>query len=158
MAKLKYFKRIEVTHSKKEIFTFQQKYVTDLLEETCKAACKPASTLIDPSVKLRNAEDIAVDKEIYQRLVDKLIYLSHTRLAVAFAVGLVSQFMHQPKEIHLQDALRIVQYLKGTPSRRILFELNGSMRLEAYTDADCVGSIVDRRSTTSYCTFWVVIL
>jgi hypothetical protein len=150
--------RIEATHSKKEIFIFQQKYVTDLLQKTGRVACKPASTLIDPSVKLRNAEDIAVDKEMYQRLVDKLIYLSHTRPDVAIALGLVSQFMHQPKEIHLQAALRIVQYLKGTPSRGILFELNGSMRLEAYTDADCVRSIVDRRSTTSYCTFWVVIL
>jgi len=61
--------------------------------------------------------------------------------------------MHQPKETHLQAALRIVQYLKGTPGRGILFERNGSMRLEAYTDADYAGSIVDRRSTTGYCTF-----
>ncbi|PNX64159.1 putative copia-type protein, partial [Trifolium pratense] len=55
--------------------------------------------------------------------------------------------MHQPKEIHLQAALQIVQYLKGTPGRGILFERNGSMGLEAYTDADYAGSIVDRRST-----------
>ncbi|MCI56318.1 hypothetical protein A2U01_0077569, partial [Trifolium medium] len=61
--------------------------------------------------------------------------------------------MHQPKEIHLQAALRIVQYLKGTPGRGILFEQNGSEGLEAYTDADYAGSTVDRRSTTGYCTF-----
>jgi len=53
--------------------------------------------------------------------------------------------MHQPKEIHLQAALRIVQYLKGTPGRGIWFEQNGSMRLEAYTDADYARSIVDKR-------------
>jgi len=100
-----------------------------------------------------NAEDVEVNKEMYQRLVGKLIYLSHTRPDVAFAVSLVSQFMHQPKEIHLQAALRIVQYLKGTPGRGILFERNGSVGLEAYTDADYAGSIVDRRSTTGYCTF-----
>nr|KYP51611.1 Copia protein [Cajanus cajan] len=81
---------------------------------------------------------------MYQRLVGKLIYLSHTTPDVAFAVSLVNQFMHQPKEIHLQAALRIVQYLKGT---------NGNVSLEAYTDADYAGSIVDRRSTTGYCTF-----
>ncbi|KAK2356003.1 hypothetical protein QL285_093366 [Trifolium repens] len=61
--------------------------------------------------------------------------------------------MHQPKEINLQAALRIVQYLKGTLGRGILFERNGSVGLEAYTDADYAGSIVDRRSITGYYTF-----
>lgn len=46
-----------------------------------------------------------------------------------------------------------MQYLKGTPGRGILFERNGNVRLEAYTDADYAGSIVDSRSTTGYCTF-----
>ncbi|CAJ2657372.1 unnamed protein product [Trifolium pratense] len=154
LGKLKYFLGIEVAHSKKGIFISQQKYITDLLQETGKTACNPACTPIDPNIKLGNAEeDVAVNKERYQRLVGKLIYLSHTRPDVAFAVSLVSQFMHQPKEIHLQAALRIVQYLKGTPGRGILFERNGSVGLEAYTDADYAGSIVDRRSTTGYCTF-----
>jgi len=154
LEKLKYFLGIEVAHSRKGIFISQQKYITDLLKETGKTACKPANTPIDPNLKLGNAEeDTAVDKEMYQRLVGRLIYLSHTRPDVAFAVSLVSQFMHQPKEIHLQAALRIVQYLKGTPGRGILFERNGNANLEAYTDADYAGSIVDRRLTTGYCTF-----
>jgi len=92
-------------------------------------------------------------KEMYQRLVGRLIYLSHTRPDVAFVVSLVSQFMHQLKEVHLQAALRIVQYLKGTLGRGILFKRNRNVSLEAYTDADYAGSIVDRRSTTGYCTF-----
>ena len=101
----------------------QQKYITDLLKETSKTTCRPASTLVDPNIKLGSAEeDIAVDKEMYQRLVGRLIYLSHTRPDIAFAVSLVSQFMHQPKEAHLQAALRIVQYLKGTPGKGILFK------------------------------------
>jgi len=60
--------------------------------------------------------------------------------------------MHQPREAHLQAALRIVQYLKGTPGRGILFKQNKSVVLEIYTDGDA-GSVVDRRSTTGYCTF-----
>ena len=70
-----------------------------------------------------------------------------------FAVSLVSKFMHQPKEAHLQAALRIVQYLKGTPGKGILFKRKKSVSLEVYTDADYVGSVVNRRSTTGYCTF-----
>ena len=143
-----------MAHSKKGIFISQQKYITGLLKETGKTTCKPANTPIDPNLKLGNTEeDTAVDKEMYQRLVGRLIYLSHTRPDVAFIVSLVSQFMHQPKEIHLQAALRIVQYLKGTLGRGILFERNENANLEAYIDADYAGSIVDRRSTTGYCTF-----
>lgn len=97
LGKLKYFMGIEVAQSKKGIFISQQKYITDLKQETGKTSCKPANTPVDPNEKLGNAEeDIAVDKEMYQRLVGKLIYLSHTRPDVAFAVSLVSQFMHQP--------------------------------------------------------------
>jgi hypothetical protein len=40
-----------------------------------------------------NTEDIAVDKEMYQMLVGKLIYLSHTRPDVAFALSF-SQPVH----------------------------------------------------------------
>ena len=40
--------------------------------------CKQASILIDPTHKLGEVdEDIAVDREMYQCLVRRLIYLSH---------------------------------------------------------------------------------
>jgi len=70
---------IEVVYSKKGIFISQQKYVTDLLKETSRTTCKLASTPIDPNMKLGSMEeDVAVDKGMYQRLVGRLIYLSHT--------------------------------------------------------------------------------
>ena len=154
LGRLKYFLGIEVAHSREGIFISQQKYVTDLLKETGKTACRPANTPMDPNLKLGKAEeDAAVDKEMYQRLVGRLIYLSHTRPDIAYAVGLLSQFMHNPKEVHLQAAYRILQYLKGTPGKGILFRRNGGLVLEAYTDANFAASIDDRRSTSGYCTF-----
>ena len=143
-----------MAHSKQGIFISQQKYVTNLLKETGKTACKPESTSIDPNLRLREAEkDAKVDKEMYQRLVGRLIYLSHTRPDIAYAVSVISQFMHSPKEAHLQAAYRVLQYLKGAPSKGIMFKRNGGLVLEAYTDADYADSIVDRRSTSGYCTF-----
>ena len=64
LERLKYFLGIEVARSRQGIFISQQKYVVDLLKETSKLACKPASTLIDPNHKLGEAnDDKAVDKE-----------------------------------------------------------------------------------------------
>ncbi|XP_057514198.1 uncharacterized mitochondrial protein AtMg00810-like [Actinidia eriantha] len=154
LGKLKYFLGIEIAHSKQGIFISQQKYIIDLLKETGKLACKPVSTPIEPNHKLGEAEeDIAVNREMYQRLVGRLIYLSHTRPDIAYAVSVISQFMHNPKEIHLQAVDRVLQYLKGSPGKGILFKRGDEMILETYTDADYAGSVIDRRSTSGYCTF-----
>ena len=154
LGRLKYFLGIEVAYSSKGIFVSQQKYVLDLLKETGNLGCKAASTPIEPNLRLNEEkDDSTVDKGRYQRLVGKLIYLSHTRPDIAFAVSVVSQFMHDPREKHLQAVNRILSYLKGTPGRGILFKKNEGLLIEAYTDADYAGSVVDRRSTSGYCTF-----
>ncbi|RVW74629.1 Retrovirus-related Pol polyprotein from transposon RE1 [Vitis vinifera] len=61
--------------------------------------------------------------------------------------------MHDPREPHLQAAYRVLHYLKGNLGKGILFKKNNTLALEAYTDADYAGSLVDRRSTIGYCTF-----
>ena len=98
-------------------------------------------------------KDPPVDKGSYQRLVGKLIYLAHTRPDIAYAVSVVSQFMHCPKTSHLQAAHRILHYLKGTPGKGILFRRGRKLTIEAYTDADHGGDLDNRRSTAGYCTF-----
>ena len=47
----------------------------------------------------------------------------------------------------------MLHYLKGNLGKGILCKKNNTLALEAYTDADYAGSIVDRRSTTGNCTF-----
>ena len=154
LGKLKYFLGIEVAYSTQEIFISQQKYVTDLLRETGKIGCKPVSTPIDPNHKLGEAkEEPVVDKRMYQRLVGRLIYLAHSRPDIAYSVSVISQFMHDPRESHLQAVYRVLHYLKGNPGKGILFKKNDNLTLEAYTDADYAGSVVDRISTTGYCIF-----
>ena len=94
-----------MAHSKQGIFICRLKYIVDLLKDTGKLACRPASTQIEPNHKLeKEKKDVDVDKEMYQRLVGILIYLSHTRLDIAYAVSVINQFMHNPKEVHLQAA------------------------------------------------------
>ncbi|RVW52782.1 Retrovirus-related Pol polyprotein from transposon RE1 [Vitis vinifera] len=72
---------------------------------------------------------------------------------IAYSMSVISQFMHDPREPHLQVAYRVPHYLKGNPRKGILFKKNNTLTLEAYTDADYAGFLVDRRSTSGYCTF-----
>jgi len=151
--KLKYFLGIEVAHSTKGIFISQQRYILDLLKETKMVDCKPCETPIDLKHILDNDEErVTTDKGQYQRLVGKLIYLAHTRPDIAYAVSVVSQFMHNPKDSHLQAVYRLLRYLKSTTGKGILYKKHENLKLECYTDADYAGDITDRRSTSGYCT------
>jgi len=92
-----------------------------------------------------------VDKGRYQRLVGRLIYLSHIRPDIGFAVSFVSQFMNNPTEDHMAAVNRMLRYLKMTPSRGLLYKKSDNRNIEIYTDADWAGNIIDRRSTSGYC-------
>ncbi|CAL2243576.1 unnamed protein product [Prunus armeniaca] len=151
---LKYFLGIEVARSKHGIFLSQRKYILDLLAETGMLDCKPIDTPSEQNHKLGLYPDqVPTDKERYQRLVGKLIYLSHTRHDIAYAVSIVSQFMHSPSEDHMGAVMRILRYLKVTPGKGLMFCKYGHTDVEGYMDADWAGSVTDRRSTSRYFTF-----
>jgi Reverse transcriptase (RNA-dependent DNA polymerase) len=151
---LKYFLGIEVTQSRDEIILSQRKYILDLLAEVGMLDCKPADTPAVQNLKLGNDPDqIPTDKERYQKLVGKLIYLSHTRPDIVYAVSMVSQFMHSPSEIHMEAVFRILRYLKGSPGRGIRFKKNEHLKITGYTDADWAGNVTDRKSMAGYFTF-----
>ena len=88
---LKYFLGMEFARSRKGIFVSQRKYVLDLLKETGLMGCKAAETPVESNLKLQpaNANEV-IDRDRFQRLVGRLIYLSHTCPDITFAVSMVS--------------------------------------------------------------------
>ncbi|XP_038874957.1 uncharacterized mitochondrial protein AtMg00810-like [Benincasa hispida] len=121
----------------------------DLLKETGMTGCKLVDTPTEYNAKLSNVNNgDPVNKERYQQLVGKLIYLSHTRLDISYVVNVVSQFMQAMTAVE-----RILQYLKGTSGKGLLFRKSGKCDIEAYTDSDWVESAIDRKSMSGYCTF-----
>ncbi|RVW45713.1 Retrovirus-related Pol polyprotein from transposon RE1 [Vitis vinifera] len=119
LGNLKYFLGMEVARSRKGIVVSQRKYILNLLKEISMLGCKPIDTPMDSQKKLGiEKESTQVDRGRYQRLVGRLIYLSHTRPNIGFAVS-------------------------ATENRDT----------EVYSDADWTGNIIDRRSTSGYCSF-----
>ncbi|XP_024030348.1 uncharacterized protein LOC112094217 [Morus notabilis] len=151
---LRYFLGKEVARSKEGIVISQRKYILDLLNETGMLGCKPANTPMDSNKKLNTTEEsVPVDKGRYQRLVGKLIYLSHTRPDIAYSVGIVSQHMNNPSEDHLEAVNRILRYLKTTLGHGLFFKKSENRDVVLYTDASWAGELTNRRSTTGYCSY-----
>ncbi|RVW86266.1 Retrovirus-related Pol polyprotein from transposon RE1 [Vitis vinifera] len=152
---LKYFLGIEVSRSSEGIFLSQRKYALDLLQETGMSGCQPVNTPIEEGLKLCvEPNQVSTDKGRYQRLVGRLMYLAHTRPDLAYALSVVSQYMHNPGEQHMNAVMRILRYLKNAPGKGILFAKNvDHQSIEVYTDADWAGAVDDRRSTSGYFTF-----
>ncbi|KAI5340363.1 hypothetical protein L3X38_019637 [Prunus dulcis] len=119
---LKYFPEIEVARSKTGIFLSQRKYVMDPLIETGMFGYKHVDTPIEMNHKLcEDMDQESTNKEQYQRLIGRLIYLAHTRLDISYVVSVVSQFMHSPSVSHRNVVDRILRYLKSAPGKGLMF-------------------------------------
>ncbi|TYK14846.1 Copia protein [Cucumis melo var. makuwa] len=63
------------------------------------------------------------------------------------------QFMQAPYEKHMEVIKSILIYLKTTLGKRLMFRKTDKKTIKVYTDSDWAGSIIDKKSTSSYCTF-----
>ena len=61
--------------------------------------------------------------------------------------------MQSPREVHPEVVYKILCYLKSTLGKGSFFKKNEELSLEAYTDVNWAGLVVDQHSTSGYCTF-----
>lgn len=78
-------------------------------------------------------------------MIGWILYLQETRPDIPYVVNVLSQFMSDHKEQHMNAAMRILWYLKTTPSQGILISKEGGLELVAYYDADWLGCSFTRR-------------
>ncbi|PRQ49532.1 putative RNA-directed DNA polymerase [Rosa chinensis] len=95
--------------------------------------------------------DLLENPTVFCEMVGSLQYLTITRPDIAFAINSVSQFMSQPRALHLIAAKRILRYVKDTLGHGLYFSPQRQpTHLSAYFDADWAGCPESRRSTSGY--------
>jgi hypothetical protein len=88
------------------------------------------------------------NQTLYRSMIGNLLYVTTSRPDIMQAVGLVARFQSTPKETHVQAVKRIFRYLKGTLDFGLWYSRSKDFTLTTYTDADWVGSIDDKKSTS----------
>jgi hypothetical protein len=147
---LHYFLGLQVLQSSEGISIFQQKYALDLLQRFGMVDCKPAPTPFQSGVTLSaSCSSPRINPSLYRQLIGSLLYLTHTRPDISFAVGLVSRFSQDPHESHWKAAKRILRYIQGTTNFGIQYS-SGASQLVGFTDSDWAGSVDDRKSTSGF--------
>ncbi|KAI5312644.1 hypothetical protein L3X38_041817 [Prunus dulcis] len=103
-------------------------WTCELLADTEMLDCKPADTPIVENNKLWVYVDkVPTNKERYQRLVVRLIYLSLTCPDIASVVSVARQFMHSPNEDHMAAVMRILIYLNSAYEKGYFTFVGGNL-------------------------------
>jgi hypothetical protein len=148
---LHYFLGLQVLQTNEGIFLSQSKYACDLLLHFHMDDCKPSPSPFQSGVKLSaTCTSPEVDATLYRQLVGSLLYLTHTRPDLSFAVGLVARYMQTPHESHWKAAKRILRYVRGTVQFGIHYSSGGTPLLVGFTDSDWAGDPDDQKSTVGY--------
>ena len=111
--------------------------------------CKSMSTPMITNLKLLgDTTSETVDATLYRQLIGSLMYLTNARPDICFAVNTWSQYMVEPRHVHLIAAKHVLRYLKGTVDYGLRYVADCEFKLVGYIDLDWVGSVTDWKSTS----------
>ena len=91
-----------------------------------------------------------MDSTIYRQLIESLLYLTHSRHEICYAINDVLRYMYKPHYLHWRESKRILQYVQGTISYGVHYAADFELDLVGFTDSDLVGDSIDRKSTSDY--------
>jgi hypothetical protein len=84
----------------------------------------------------------------YRSAIGGLMYaMVGTRPDLAYALGQVARFSHNPARLHWVAVNRIFKYLKGTADFCLCFDSSKDYDIVGYADSDWAGDPASRRST-----------
>jgi hypothetical protein len=147
-----YFLGLEVWQSPKKIFLNQGKYAVEILKRFDMLECKSMNTPMETNLKLLvDTSSELVDATLYRQIIGSLMYLMNTRPNICFVVNTLSQYLVEPRCVHLVATNHVMRYLKGTLDYGLCYTGDHDFRLYGYTDSDWAGSASDRKSTSGCC-------
>src|SRR5260370_25281693 len=136
---------------KKKLIVDQISYAKKVVERFGQQNAKPTNTPLPVGYIPKANEGVVEPKQrtYYQSIIGSLLYLAlGTRPDIAHAVILMSQFMVNPSEDHIQKSLHIVRYINMHINAKIIYDGQNQEGFIAYADADWASDPINRKSVT----------
>jgi hypothetical protein len=129
----------------------QRKFIEEIIEVAGLSDAKTSRFPLDTGYhKLTGKELDSNDK--YRTIIGMLLYLStNTRPDIAASVAILSQRVTKPRDTDMNEAKRVIRYLKGTKDLKLkLSDSDTNGRIEIYSDSDWAEDQKDRKSHTGW--------
>ena len=147
VGELTFFLGLQVKQKKEGIFVSQEKYARNIVKKFGLDSKKHASTPMSSSTKLNvDSFGVEVSPTLYRSIIGSLLYLTTSRLDIAFSVGVCARYQAASKASHLTAVKQVIRYINGTPDYGLWYSNDLNACPTRYSDADWAGSVDDRKS------------
>ena len=137
----------------------QDRYIDDLFT-THSPGSKPTNTPAAPGNDLcltgihgQPPSPILANATSYRSLVGGLMYTLITRPDVAVAVSICARYLKEPRQAHLDAALRILRYLHHTRTLKLIYNKPTNTDIVAFVDSSWANDMDTRRSRYGYAVY-----
>ncbi|KAE8685442.1 Protein TIC 40 [Hibiscus syriacus] len=143
-----------------DIRTYKRRLKFTTLIPTLPPHCQESEPGSD-SLEGEEGDQNEIEKSAVMQVVEVIIWTKKNPLVsgsidsrrpdIAFSVSIVSQYMNDPREEHLEAVSRILRYLKMTLGHGLIFRKHEDRTIKIFSNSSWPGELTDRRSS------WVVV-
>jgi len=152
LGSISFYLGMNIEHNREHhtIDIHQHSYIRTILAKFRMDEPRPVATLM-----AMKPDEEACNPTIYQSLIRSLMYvMTATQPDIAYAIGVLSWYNHDPSNEHMVALQRVFRYLNGTKNWHLRFggALGGALGLDGegalgyYVDSDYAGYTDDHKS------------
>lgn len=146
---LTYFVGMEIKRLNDCICICQSDYIRQVIQKFSMCNANAVSTPADVNVVISKNEDESTSNFPYREAIGSLLFLcSVSRPDICFAVNVLSRYVNNPSQQHVNAIKRVIRYLIDTKDYFIKY--GESNDLIGYSDSDFASDVDTRKSTTGY--------
>ncbi|GJX02436.1 retrovirus-related pol polyprotein from transposon TNT 1-94 [Tanacetum coccineum] len=148
IGEMKFFLGLQVHQSPRGIFICQSQYTMDILKKHRMEKCDTVSTPMATTKLDADLQGTPVDQTKYHSMIGGLMYLTASRLDIAFVTFVCARYQARTTEKHLKEVKRIFRYLRQSINMGLWYSKDSGFELIAHADADHTWCNDDCKSTS----------
>ncbi len=132
-----YFLGLEVWKSPERVFLNQGRHAIEILKRFDMLDSRATTTPMDThfNILVDTSSDL-VDVMMYHQIIGLLMYVMITRHDICFTMNTLSQYLVEPRRVHLVVANHVMRYPKGSMDYGLSYSRDHDFRLFRYSDSD----------------------